>query len=181
MSSIRLQRSRAVSTRVQHLCSAASALPLAIALCVSPAAAQTSDAVHHGDAITVTGVRQAYRGDFALREIPQSIAEIDAETLQQNNILRLTDALDMNASVARQNTLGGLWDSFAIRGFAGDENLPSGYLVNGFNAGRGFGASLAGRSTWSPNKPRSAAVSAPRRCNMAAMTGSAPTPTPISP
>ncbi|MEC7932332.1 MAG: TonB-dependent siderophore receptor [Pseudomonadota bacterium] len=139
MSSIRLQRSRAVSTRVQHLCSAASALPLAIALCVSPAAAQTSDAVHHGDAITVTGVRQAYRGDFALREIPQSIAEIDAETLQQNNILRLTDALDMNASVARQNTLGGLWDSFAIRGFAGDENLPSGYLVNGFNAGRGFG------------------------------------------
>ncbi|MEW6627439.1 MAG: TonB-dependent siderophore receptor, partial [Pseudomonadota bacterium] len=102
MSSIRLQRSRAVSTRVQHLCSAASALPLAIALCVSPAAAQTSDAVHHGDAITVTGVRQAYRGDFALREIPQSIAEIDAETLQQNNILRLTDALDMNASVARQ-------------------------------------------------------------------------------
>lgn len=139
MSSIRLQRSRAVSTRAQRLCSAALALPLAIALCVAPAAAQTSDAVHHADAITVTGVRQAYRGDFALREIPQSIAEIDAETLQQNNILRLTDALDMNASVARQNTLGGLWDSFAIRGFAGDENLPSGYLVNGFNAGRGFG------------------------------------------
>ena len=26
--------------------------------------------------------------------------------------------------------------SFAIRGFAGDENTPSGYLVNGFNAGR---------------------------------------------
>ena len=139
MSSIRLRRSRAVSTRAQRLCSAALALPLAIALCVAPAAAQTSDAVHHADAITVTGVRQAYRGDFALREIPQSIAEIDAETLQQNNILRLTDALDMNASVARQNTLGGLWDSFAIRGFAGDENLPSGYLVNGFNAGRGFG------------------------------------------
>ena len=26
----------------------------------------------------------------------------------------------------------------AIRGFAGDINLPSGFLVNGFNAGRGF-------------------------------------------
>jgi iron complex outermembrane receptor protein len=39
----------------------------------------------------------------------------------------------------RQNTLGGLWDAFAIRGFAGDENMPSGYLVNGFNGGRGFG------------------------------------------
>ena len=27
----------------------------------------------------------------------------------------------------------------AVRGFAGDENLPSGYLVNGYNNGRGFG------------------------------------------
>ncbi len=116
------------------------ALPLGLASL--PGAAQTSDAVHHAEdqaAITVMGVRQSYRGDFALQEIPQAIAEIDAETLQQNAILRLTDALDMNASVARQNTLGGLWDAFAIRGFAGDENLPSGYLVNGFNAGRGFG------------------------------------------
>jgi len=119
------------------------ALPLAAGVICPPAHAQTSDAIHHQQegeaAITVTGVRQAYRGDFAVREIPQAIAEIDGEALQQNNILRLTDALDLNASVARQNTLGGLWDSFAIRGFAGDENLPSGYLVNGFNAGRGFG------------------------------------------
>jgi len=89
--------------------------------------------------ITVTGIRQAYRGDFEQKEIPQAIATIDAKQLVENNILRLTDALDLNASVARQNTLGGLWDAFAIRGFAGDENLPSGYLVNGFNGGRGFG------------------------------------------
>lgn len=91
------------------------------------------------DDVTVTGVRQPYRGDFAVAEIPQAIAEIGAATLQKNNVLRLTDALDLNASVSRQNTLGGLWDSFAVRGFAGDENLPSGYLVNGFNGGRGFG------------------------------------------
>lgn len=89
--------------------------------------------------ITVTGIRQAYRGDFEQKEIPQAIAVIEAKQLEDNNILRLTDALDLNASVARQNTLGGLWDAFAIRGFAGDENLPSGYLVNGFNGGRGFG------------------------------------------
>ncbi len=88
--------------------------------------------------ITVTGVRQPYRGDFALREIPQAIATIDDSVIEENAILRLTDALDLNASVVRQNTLGGLWDSFAVRGFVGDENLPSGYLVNGFNAGRGF-------------------------------------------
>ncbi len=118
-------------------------LPLALAFWMSPAAAENAtDEVERsgeeGSEITVTGVRQPYRGDFKITEIPQAIAEIDAETLQENNILRLTDALDLNASVSRQNTLGGLWDSFAVRGFAGDENLPSGYLVNGFNGGRGF-------------------------------------------
>ena len=41
--------------------------------------------------------------------------------------------------MARQNNFGGLWNAFAVRGFVGDENLPSNYLVNGFNAGRGFG------------------------------------------
>lgn len=91
-----------------------------------------------GEEITVSGVRQSYRGDFALEEIPQAIAVIDETVLVENTILRLSDALDLNASVVRQNSLGGLWDSFAVRGFAGDENLPSGYLVNGFNAGRGF-------------------------------------------
>ncbi|MFT6389670.1 MAG: iron complex outermembrane receptor protein [Cellvibrionaceae bacterium] len=46
---------------------------------------------------------------------------------------------DLSASVARQNNFCGLWNSFALRGFVGDENLPSNFLVNGFNAGRGFG------------------------------------------
>ena len=92
-----------------------------------------------GDQIIVTGVRQFYRGDFALSEIPQSIDLIEEDTLAENGIVRLVDALDLNASVARQNTLGGLFDAFAVRGFAGDENLPTGYLVNGFNGGRGFG------------------------------------------
>ncbi len=91
------------------------------------------------EAVVVTGIRQAYRGDFTTREIPQSIAVIDAQTLADNNLLRLTDALDFNASISRQNNLGGMWDAFAVRGFVGDENLPSGYLVNGFNGGRGFG------------------------------------------
>lgn len=103
------------------------------------AAEATPEAAAENDGIVVTGVRQAYRGDFATREIPQSIATIEAETLAANNILRLTDALDLNAGIARQNNFGGLWDAYAVRGFAGDENLPSGYLVNGFNGGRGFG------------------------------------------
>lgn len=111
-------------------------LPFAMAVSVGPVAAAQSVAE---DDVTVTGVRQPYRGNFAIAEIPQAITEIRSETLQDNNVLRLTDALDLNASVSRQTTLGGLWDNFAVRGFAGDENLPSGYLVNGFNGGRGFG------------------------------------------
>jgi iron complex outermembrane recepter protein len=91
------------------------------------------------EGIVITGIRQAYQGAFEAQEIPQAISVISAETIEDNNILRLTDALDLNASVARQNNFGGLWDSYAVRGFAGDENLPSGYLVNGFNGGRGFG------------------------------------------
>ena len=127
---------------------AASALSSLGAICVPSLAiaqpavserARTPASEREDAPIVVTGVRQAYRGNFALSEIPQSIDVIDAETLEENSLIRLNDALDLNASVARQNTLGGLWDSFAIRGFAGDENIPTGYLVNGFNGGRGFG------------------------------------------
>lgn len=89
--------------------------------------------------VVVTGQRQAYRGDFTLRETPQAIMVLDAEILEDAGVTRLADALDLSASLARQNNFGGLWDNYAVRGFAGDENLPSGYLVNGFNAGRGFG------------------------------------------
>ena len=89
--------------------------------------------------VVVTGQRQAYRGLFKPEETPQSLAVISQRTLQDNNITGLTEALDLNAGVARQNNFGGLWDAYAVRGFAGDENLPSGYLVNGFNGGRGFG------------------------------------------
>jgi iron complex outermembrane recepter protein len=104
---------------------------------VAPAFADEADNTE----ITVTGIRQAYQGEFEAKEIPQAISVITAETLEDNNIFRLTDALDLNASISRQNNFGGLWDAFAVRGFAGDENLPSGYLVNGFNGGRGFGGS----------------------------------------
>ncbi len=113
------------------LCSAA---PLAMA-----AGAQEASRAPILDAVTVTGTRQAYQGDFTRLETPQSEQSIDAETLRASGAFDLTRALDLSASVARQNNFGGLWNAFALRGFVGDENLPSNYLVNGFNAGRGFG------------------------------------------
>ncbi len=91
------------------------------------------------DEVVVEVPRQAYRGDFSLLETPQSELVIDSKILSDSGAIDLVQALDLSASVARQNNFGGLWNSFAIRGFVGDENLPSNYLVNGFNAGRGFG------------------------------------------
>lgn len=127
----------------------AAALPgaaaLAAAMLAAPAIAaeaddaDAADAADAGSEITVTASRQPYRGDFTVQETPAAITAIEPLWLANNNILRLTDALDLNASIARQNNFGGLWDAFAVRGFAGDENLPSGYLVNGYNNGRGFG------------------------------------------
>lgn len=111
------------------LCSSA-----ALAAASLPASADTDAAT-----ITVTGVRQAYQGDFQRLETPQAEQSIDAATLRASGATDLSRALDLSASVARQNNFGGLWNAFALRGFVGDENLPSNYLVNGFNAGRGFG------------------------------------------
>lgn len=91
--------------------------------------------------VEVIGARQAYRGNFAALETPQSELEISADLLTNAGAIDLSQALDLSSSVARQNNFGGLWNSFAVRGFVGDENLPSNYLVNGFNAGRGFGGS----------------------------------------
>lgn len=90
------------------------------------------------ETIMVIGTRQAYRGDFGLLETPQSEQILDLETLENAGALDLVTALDLSASVARHNNFGGLWNAFALRGFVGDENLPSNYLLNGFNAGRGF-------------------------------------------
>jgi len=112
----------------------------AILLVPQAASAQErNEAAGASDAIIVSGQRQQYRGDVPLREIPQSIQVIDGETLKELNITTLDTALELSSGIARQNSFGGLWDSFAVRGFAGDENYPSGFLVNGFNGGRGYG------------------------------------------
>ena len=93
------------------------------------------------ETLSIVGSRQAYQGNFSPLETPQSELKINSEALTNAGAIDLNQALDLSASVARQNNFGGLWNSFALRGFVGDENLPSNYLVNGFNAGRGFGGS----------------------------------------
>ena len=112
-----------------------------LGLAAFPAAAQTTASAGNTESIVITGTRQAYRGGFAPIETPQAQLTINEEILRNSGSVTLDQALDLSASIARQNNFGGLWNSFAVRGFVGDENLPSNYLVNGFNAGRGFGGS----------------------------------------
>lgn len=91
------------------------------------------------ESFEVIGSHQAYQGKFTPLETPQSEQRIESEIIKNSGAVTLDQILDLSSSVARQNNFGGLWNSFSVRGFVGDENLPSNYLVNGFNAGRGFG------------------------------------------
>lgn len=118
---------------------ASSSLAVFSTLGAAPVAAQDFEANEaEGNEIVVTD-RRAYRGDFVPLETPSADQVIGEDLLKDANALDLEQALDLSASVARQNNFGGLWNSFSVRGFQGDINLPSGFLVNGFNAGRGFG------------------------------------------
>ncbi|MEO1581849.1 MAG: TonB-dependent siderophore receptor [Pseudomonadota bacterium] len=116
------------------------ALAAAVATAVGASLPMQSSAQESGEIeeVFVVGDRRAYQGNFDDLENPSAVQTIDVELLKDVGALNLNDALDLSASVARQNNFGGLWNSFSIRGFSGDINLPSGFLVNGFNAGRGF-------------------------------------------
>ncbi|MCY4209620.1 MAG: TonB-dependent siderophore receptor [Gammaproteobacteria bacterium] len=129
---------------IQHTFKPAVALTVAAAFTyfyALPSAAQTSQteaAEQVVEEVFVVGTRRAYQGNFDNLEKPSADQTIDEELLRQVGAINLNEALDLSASVARQNNFGGLWNAFSVRGFAGDINLPSGFLVNGFNAGRGF-------------------------------------------
>ena len=105
-----------------------------------PAAAESQDGADEVgiEEVFVLGKRRAYQGNFDELENPTADQAISEELLREVGVISLDDALDLSASVSRQNNFGGLWNSFSVRGFSGDINLPSGFLVNGFNAGRGF-------------------------------------------
>lgn len=114
-------------------------IAIAIACQTSHASAQNRTAADDSlEEILILNQKRAYRGNFSLLETPAADLIIDGQTLKDAGAFDLSDALDLSSSIARQNNFGGLWNSFSIRGFVGDENLPSNYLVNGFNAGRGF-------------------------------------------
>ena len=99
------------------------------------------------DSVHITGQRAAYRSlavagatktDALPLDLPQSVRTLGADLLQDAGITSLSGALDLASGIARQSDLGGLWDSYAMRGFTGDPNFGSDYMVNGFSASRGY-------------------------------------------
>lgn len=78
--------------------------------------------------------------ELPLRELPQSVRVMTRQTIADLGATRLDDVLDYVGGVSRQNSFGGLWDNFAIRGMAGNENTGMPTLLNGFSANRGFNA-----------------------------------------
>lgn len=83
----------------------------------------------------------ATKTDTPILETPQNIQIMSSQMVEDIGALRLDDTLGYVSGIARQNSFGGLWDNFSIRGFSGDENTGPEVLRNGFAANRGFNAS----------------------------------------
>lgn len=99
------------------------------------------------DVVEIVAQRQPYRSLSAtgatktetdLKDLPQSARVLTAEMLNDAGVSRFADALDMGSGISRQSNFGGVWDSYAVRGFTGDPNYGSDFLVNGFSSSRGY-------------------------------------------
>lgn len=130
------------------------AIPAAVLMVCSPAlwaaeagTAPAADAANKLDVVKVEGTRQPYKTlsatgamktDTPVRDMAQSVRVLSADILDDAGITKLADALDLGSGISKQSNLGGLWDSYAMRGFTGDPNFGSDYMVNGFNYSRGY-------------------------------------------
>ena len=106
-----------------------------------------SAAADEADVVEITAVRQPYRSLSAtaatktetdLKDLPQSARVLTADMLRDAGVSRFADALELGSGISRQNNFGGVWDSYAVRGFTGDPNYGSDFLVNGFSSSRGY-------------------------------------------
>ncbi|KGK64880.1 MULTISPECIES: TonB-dependent siderophore receptor [Xanthomonas] len=86
-------------------------------------------------ALSITG---ATKTDAPLRDLPISARVLDRTLLEDASVTDLAGALELASGITKANNLGGLWDSYSMRGFTGDPNFSSDYMVNGFNASRGY-------------------------------------------
>lgn len=80
------------------------------------------------------------RSETPLREVPQAIRVVPRQAIDDIGAVRLEEAYDYVSGVNRQNSFGGLWDNFSIRGFAGDPNTGANFLRNSYAGNRGYNA-----------------------------------------
>ncbi len=108
------------------------------------------------DAVNVRDERKPYRNlsvtgatktDALIKDLPQSIQILDSGLLRDAGVTDLKGALDLSSTISQQSNFGGLWDSYAMRGFAGNLDFGSDYMVNGFSASRGFNGVRDGANT----------------------------------
>jgi iron complex outermembrane recepter protein len=90
--------------------------------------------------LVVTGEQDTYRvpeattgtrTDTPIRDIPQSIQVIPKQVLQDQQVIRLTDAIRNVSGVVEGDTFGGTVDNFNIRGFDFTSNFRDGFRDTG--------------------------------------------------
>lgn len=111
----------------------------------APALAEESEgAEREGEQIVVTGSREANASiNGILIEpllLPQNVRVLGEELIERTGFTDLSQLFDLAGGMARQNSFGGAWDAYAIRGFSGDINQGPDLLVNRFTSNRGFNA-----------------------------------------
>lgn len=108
--------------------------------------------------VNVKGQRQNYRSlsatgatktDTPIQDLPQSVRVLTSDLLKDVGVTDLAGALDLTSGISRQSNLGGLWDSYSMRGFTGDPNFGSDFMVNGFSSSRGYNGLRDGANTQS--------------------------------
>jgi iron complex outermembrane receptor protein len=126
------------------------AVAAALAACLAPPAGFAAEAGAGADSagsVIISAQRQNYRSlsaagatktDALLQDLPQSVRVLTADLLRDAGAASLSSALELASGIAPQSNLGGLWDSYAMRGFTGDPNFGSDYMVNGFSSSRGY-------------------------------------------
>lgn len=132
-----------------------------VALAAEPDALPADAAPAAGEptkTVVITAQRQNYRSlsatgatktDTLLQDLPQSVRVITADLLKDVGVTDLAGALDLSSGISRASNFGGLWDSYAMRGFTGDPNFGSDYMVNGFSSSRGYNGLRDGVNTQS--------------------------------
>ncbi|KQW87268.1 hypothetical protein ASC94_28115 [Massilia sp. Root418] len=142
---------------MKHMKQTAIAAALAASMAPGAVLADGADAAETADigaaaapaagSVVISAQRQNYRSlsvagatktDALLQDLPQSVRVLTADLLRDAGATSLSSALELASGIAQQSNLGGLWDSYAMRGFTGDPNFGSDYMVNGFSSSRGY-------------------------------------------